>query len=480
MNTTDLYLQKINTTFLALLAAHVPVVCCVALFFGTGIGTPAGLGMLFLAGPAFLFFMNRSSKLTSVALAISCMCFSALLIHASGGMIEMHFHIFTMLALLIALRFSGPLLAAGATIAVHHVAFFLWLPHSLFNYSASWGIVFLHAFFVVFEVICGLLITNLLRKTSEAEELAQARLNQTSDNLRAMIGDIAASVKALATTSTEISLNSGKMTDGSRHASGRVHVVADATGEMVLTVTSVAAGMEQATVNLTNVAAATEQMTVTIGAIVDSSEKARHVTAEATKQSTHITHQMRHLAEAAQEIGKITETIKEISAQTNLLALNATIEAARAGAAGKGFSVVASEIKALAQQTAVATEDIKKRIDTLQTSTADGMVEIEKVSEVIREVTEIVSSIAVAIDAQSNVTKTIARNIAEASTGVKDANQRVSQVAQVSNSIAREIASVGTVAGELALGSDQVLASSGEISHVAEHLNLAMSKFPSA
>ena len=90
---------------------------------------------------------------------------------------------------------------------------------------------------------------------------------------------------------------------------------------------------------------------------------------------------MNQLGAAAQEIGKVTETITEISSQTNLLALNATIEAARAGSAGKGFAVVANEIKELAQQTAAATEDIKGRIAGVQSSTAGGIAEIDKVSQ---------------------------------------------------------------------------------------------------
>ena len=99
--------------------------------------------------------------------------------------------------------------------------------------------------------------------------------------------------------------------------------------------------MEQTSTNLTHVTSSTEQMTSTIGEIAGNSEKARRITAEATRQATHITEQINQLGQAAREIGKVTETITEISSQTNLLALNATIEAARAGAAGKGFAVVA-------------------------------------------------------------------------------------------------------------------------------------------
>jgi methyl-accepting chemotaxis protein len=77
----------------------------------------------------------------------------------------------------------------------------------------------------------------------------------------------------------------------------------------------------------------------------------------------------------------VTETITSISAQTNLLALNATIEAVRGGQAGKGVAVVANEIKELAQQTAAATEDIKGKISTIQTSTGRAIDDIEKISD---------------------------------------------------------------------------------------------------
>jgi methyl-accepting chemotaxis protein len=150
--------------------------------------------------------------------------------------------------------------------------------------------------------------------------------------------------------------------------------------------------MEQTTSNLAHVSSATEHMTSMIGEIAQDSEKARRITKNATDQTLQVTEKITQLGMAAREIGKVTETIAQISSQTNLLALNATIEAAREGAAGKGFAAVATEIKALAQQTAVATEDIKARIDGVQTATAVGIAEIGKVSQVIGEVNAIVIS----------------------------------------------------------------------------------------
>jgi methyl-accepting chemotaxis protein len=246
---------------------------------------------------------------------------------------------------------------------------------------------------------------------------------------------------------------------------------------MSANIASVAAGMEEAAANLSHVAFSTEQMTSTIGEIAQNSDKARRITDDATRQAAQITDQINQLGVAAVEIGKVTETITEISSQTNLLALNATIEAARAGSAGKGFAVVATEIKALAQQTAAATEDIKGRIAGVQSATAGGVAEIGKISHIITEVSSIVESIAAAIEEQSVATKDIAKNIAEASSGVTDANARVSETSKVSREIAKDIVSVDQAVGEMASGSDRIRTKAGELSNVAESLQVTVSRF---
>jgi methyl-accepting chemotaxis protein len=295
--------------------------------------------------------------------------------------------------------------------------------------------------------------------------------------LRKMIQEISGGIQTLASSSTELMATSAQMTSGSRNAYDKAHSVSAAVEQMSSNITSVAAGMEQTTTNLSHVASSTEQMTSTIGEIAQNSEKARRITDEATRQAARITEQINQLGAAAREIGKVTETITEISSQTNLLALNATIEAARAGSAGKGFAVVATEIKALAQQTAAATEDIKGRIAGVQSATAGGITEIGKVSQVIQEVSAIVASIAAAIEQQATATKDIARNIAEASVGVNDSNTRVSQTSQASREIAKDIVGVDHAAGEMASGSDHIRTSAGELSTVAEALRVTVGRF---
>jgi len=321
-------------------------------------------------------------------------------------------------------------------------------------------------------------LTDELRHTSNDEVGDMAVAMQTMTvSLRGVLREIAESAQTLSATSTQLVASSGQIADHSREASEKAHSVAAAAEQMSSNVVSVAAGMEQTTTNLGQVSTHTEQMTATIGEIAGNSEKARRITESAMDQAARITTQIQQLGQAAKEIGKVTQTISEISSQTNLLALNATIEAARAGSAGKGFAVVANEIKALAQQTAAATEDIKGRVASVQSSTAGGIAEIEKISTVIHEVSDIVGSIAAAIEEQAMATKEISRNIAEASTGVGDANVRVAESSVATREIAQEIVVVDRAAEQMAEGSGQVRNSASELSNVAEHLLQAMSKF---
>ena len=315
-----------------------------------------------------------------------------------------------------------------------------------------------------------------LARRDEIGTLARA-IQEMSAHLREMVREISGGVGALSSAASLLRVSSTQMTSEAKSASDKAHSVAAAAEQMSSNVTSVAVGMEETTTNLAHVASATDQMTATIGEIAGNSEKARRITQQATDQAKRITEQINQLSESAREIGKVTEAINGISSQTNLLALNATIEAARAGSAGKGFAVVATEIKALAQQTAAATEDIKNRITGVQNSTSSGIAEIEKISQVIYEVSDIVSLIAAAIEEQAVSTKDIARNIAEASIGVTDANERIAQSSEVSKEIAKDISTVDHAATEIADGSGRARSSAEELSRVSSALMLTVERF---
>ena len=316
----------------------------------------------------------------------------------------------------------------------------------------------------------------LRARKDEAGKLCRS-MHVMSGGLRKLLREVSSGVRTLASSSAELSAVSDRSAANVKGVSEKSSGVAAAAEAMSTNSASVAAGMEQAATNLTTVASATEQMTSTVGEIAANSEKARSITVEATQQARQVTDSMQALSQAAQAIGKVTETITNISDQTKLLALNATIEAARAGAAGKGFAVVAHEIKELARQTAEATEDIRAKVNGIQSSTHGTLGGLERISQVIGQVSEIVNTIASAIEEQSTVTKDIARNVSEAAAGVNDANQRVAQISTVSQSVASDIAGVNQATGEIASGSEQVLTNAAELSKLAEELRETVGRF---
>jgi methyl-accepting chemotaxis protein len=183
------------------------------------------------------------------------------------------------------------------------------------------------------------------------------------------------------------------------------------------------------------------------------------------------------LGNAADEIGKVIQVIQDIAEQTNLLALNATIEAARAGDAGKGFAVVATEVKALAKQTAEATEDIRGKIEGIQSSTSLAVKSIGSISEVIQQVNEISRTIASAVEEQSVTTREIAQNVAQTSSAAETVSVGVTQSAMASKEITQNIAGVDQAAKQTAQGAAQTQTAGVELSKLAEELQSLVGQF---
>lgn len=304
-------------------------------------------------------------------------------------------------------------------------------------------------------------------------------LSQMTSSLREIVRNISSGVEFLSTSSVTLLSTAGQMAESSRDSAHRAQSVSAAAEQMSANASSVAVAMEQMSINFSQVSMSTQQMTSTIDEIASNSEKARTVSVEASRQAEQIAGQMQSLGQAALDIGKVIDTINEISSQTNLLALNATIEAARAGAAGKGFAVVANEIKDLAQQTSSATDEIKATISSVQHSAQLGISGITSVAKVIRDVSEIVNTIAAAIEEQAAATKNIATNISEASTGVIDSNSRVAETSTASHEIARDIVSVNLAANLYTTESEQIRERAHQLSNLADQLkgNVAAFKF---
>jgi methyl-accepting chemotaxis protein len=316
----------------------------------------------------------------------------------------------------------------------------------------------------------------LIDRRDEIGDLATS-MKKMTESLSIIIGDLRTNIMTLAGSSAQLSKISGELTGGTSATTDRTGTVVQAAAQMSQNALSVAASMQQTSSNLSSVATAAEQMSSTIAEIATYAEQARGVSITATQQSAALGQTVKTLDAAAQEIGSVTETINQISAQTNLLALNATIEAARAGAAGKGFAVVANEVKNLANQTTEATTAIKQKIAVMQATTGGVIGDIEKISQIVTNISTFIASIAGAIETQATTTKEIAAKIAQASGGVSDVNDHLGQTATAAASVTQEITAVNQATGEMSVAAGYVSSSALELARMAEHLKAVVGKF---
>jgi methyl-accepting chemotaxis protein len=196
-------------------------------------------------------------------------------------------------------------------------------------------------------------------------------------------------------------------------------------------------------------AAATEQMSNSIKEISKNTMEAAIVSKSAVSTAQTTNASVLELARSSAEIGNVIKVITSIAHQTNLLALNATIEASRAGDAGKGFAVVANEVKELAKQTAIATEEISRKIEAIQGETKTTTHSIGQITGIITQINNISNTIAGSIEDQTTTTNDMVRNVNHAATGsaqivdnmkaVANAAKNTTQGAEETNEAAQKL-----------------------------------------
>lgn len=225
---------------------------------------------------------------------------------------------------------------------------------------------------------------------------------------------------------------------------------------------NVASGANEAGASVEAVSAATEELTSSIREISAQVQRVSSDAAGASTSAIEATGQINTLAAASERVGQVVAIITEIAEQTNLLALNATIEAARAGEAGKGFAVVASEVKALANQTAKATDDIRAQIAAIQAQTGVSVTAIAAVAGAIRQVNEASASIAAAMEEQAAATQEISHSVAQAAVGTEQVVHNIHGVSEGAAETGRSSHHVLEVAEELSQRASEMKASVAE------------------
>ncbi|MDD4976445.1 MAG: methyl-accepting chemotaxis protein [Bacteriovorax sp.] len=254
-----------------------------------------------------------------------------------------------------------------------------------------------------------------------------------------LIADLTKSSEDLASSATNVLAISSSLSAAAEETSAQANTASVASEEVNAGVQTVASNMEE--------------MVTSIKDITKTTNEASNMSNEAMKLAKNANQIINQLGESSMDIGNVIKVISSIAQQTNLLALNATIEAARAGEAGKGFAVVANEVKELAKQTAKATNDITKKIETIQADSKNAVGAIAEISSAIEKVNGYAGNIAASVEEQAATTNEVKRIVSESAEGVKQINENISQVSQAAASTGKDASNsqaAAKVVGEIA------------------------------
>ncbi|WP_345792177.1 methyl-accepting chemotaxis protein [Thauera sp. JM12B12] len=451
---------------LAFLGVHFVLTLGIAAYTDTwAIALAVGLPALLV--PGALAAAGAGTLLSRLAIAAAFMVFSALTIQQFGGAIEAHFGIFVLLAFLLYYRDWRPILLAAVLIAAHHLAFNYLQALNwgvvVFSDGASLARVLVHAAYVVVQA--GMLMYMALRLEQEAQVSARVgqlaarigegdlrTLDERDDDsglLRSVIdmqAKLAATLQGFSREAQSIATSAQALD----HHSG---VAAEHMRQQRTATSDIATAVDGLTGEMARLASDAEQARTLAADSGASARTGARIVQAAIDEITGIAGTIQHSADSVDELGnqsdrvaEVVSLIKDIAGQTNLLALNAAIEAARAGEQGRGFAVVADEVRKLAERTSAATEEISGMIDDIQASKTQALANIESAVARVGKGTELA---------------------AEAGASIARITEDACRVEQVFGAIASSLVEQSTAARQIAAAVESVASLADETEHSA-------------
>jgi methyl-accepting chemotaxis protein len=280
---------------------------------------------------------------------------------------------------------------------------------------------------------------------------------------RDIIGSVKQASDSVAAAGNQLSVSAGHMSQGAGQQAERAHQVATASEEMSQTVEDIAR-------NATSIASTANAAALTAksgGTTVEAAVKeVKEIASTVEESAGHIT----SLSELSNKIGDIIGIINEIADQTNLLALNAAIEAARAGEHGRGFAVVADEVRKLAERTTGATSEVSGIIREIQTKVTSAVSSIGHVSAQVDRGVDLSSKAGTEL-------QTIVKSVEDLQQMVQQIATAIDEMSATSDQISKDIESISGISGDTSQSSNEVLKASTELSRLGSDLQSIARQF---
>jgi methyl-accepting chemotaxis protein len=346
----------------------------------------------------------------------------------------------------------------------------LRLVHLRWNGAATMGltVVALAAAFTLVILMARSMTRPLATCVQSLEGLAAGDLTPRSavgskDEIGQMSAAVSLAVDGLRSAVGSIATEGGRVMQASQALSAASLQMSANAEETSSQAGTVSAAAEEVSKSIQSISTATREMNSSIREVAKQATDAAKVATTGVQVALTTNKTVAKLGDSSGEIGKVIKVITSIAEQTNLLALNATIEAARVGEAGKGFAVVANEVKELARETARASEDISRKIETIQADSRGVIGAITEISGIINQINDIQGTIASAVEEQTVTTREIGRNLSEAAAGAGE--------------IARNIQGVADAARNTSAGSHQTRDSAKELAKSATEMTDLVARF---